>query len=131
MHLRLSRIESNDKCTRGALTVDGKAVCVTLENPWIDNKPNISCIPAGIYGLKPFSGNKYKDVYQIMDVPGRTYILMHIGNIERNTNGCVLSGSYYGELAGEPAVLNSGKAMGILRDLLKNDSHTIEIINCF
>ena len=131
MHLRLSRIESNDKCTRGVLTVDGEAICVTLENPWLDNQEDISCIPAGIYGLKPFNGATKKNVYQIMDVPDRTYVLIHIGNTEKNTEGCVLPGSYYGELAGEPAVLNSGKAMRILRGLLKNDSHTIEIINCF
>jgi hypothetical protein len=43
-----------------------------------------------------------------MDVPGRSYILFHKGNTDDNTEGCILLGQYYGKLAGNRAILNSG-----------------------
>ncbi len=37
-------IEQNDIITRGAMTIDFEAFCVTQENSWRNNEPYVSCI---------------------------------------------------------------------------------------
>jgi hypothetical protein len=78
--------------TMGELSHDGFK-CWTLENPWIDNEVNISCIPVGVYAIKRdnFKG-KYPN-FKLLDVPGRTHIEMHRGNTKEHTRGCILTGS--------------------------------------
>nr|WP_321513145.1 DUF5675 family protein [uncultured Pseudodesulfovibrio sp.] len=65
----------------------------TLENPWLDNARNISCIPAGEYVCRRVISPKYGETFEITFVPGRTHILFHWGNYPDNTEGCVLLGS--------------------------------------
>ena len=64
----------------------------TLENPWLDNAPNISCIPVGSYVCKRVISPKYGETFEITGVDGRTHILFHEGNYPSNTMGCVLLG---------------------------------------
>jgi len=46
MELTLKRCASTAKGTFGVLLHDGVPLCVTCEDPWNDNLPNISCIPS-------------------------------------------------------------------------------------
>jgi hypothetical protein len=62
------------------------------EEEWRDNQPNISCIPVGAYALRKVASPKFGDTYQICDVPGRKNVLVHWGNTEEDTEGCVLLG---------------------------------------
>ena len=103
----LKRIEHTDKCTRGVLLIDGEIFCVTLENPWKDNIPNISCIPTGLYQVERRLSPKWGDSFTVQDVNDRTHIVIHRGNVEANTKGCILLGRSFGYLGGEPAVLTS------------------------
>ena len=64
----------------------------TLENPWLDNERNISCIPAGDYICRRVLSPSYGETFEIVDVEGRTHILFHWGNWVKNTDGCVLLG---------------------------------------
>lgn len=65
----------------------------TLELPWLDNAPNISCIPLGKYKwFKRFSPSKKYNVIELIDVPGRSYIQIHLGNYTRQIEGCILPG---------------------------------------
>ena len=65
----------------------------TLELPWKDNAPNISCIPPGIYKWKKrFSPGKQYEVIELIDVPGRSFIQIHLGNYTRQIKGCILPG---------------------------------------
>ena len=74
--------------------------CVTLENPWISNQRSVSCIPEGVYKMRlrqsPMvhrtSKGLYSDGWEICDVPGRDFIMVHPGNYVRNTDGCLLVG---------------------------------------
>ena len=68
---------------------------VTRELPWLDNKKSISCIPPGKYLCKRYSSKKYKNTFEITKVPGRKYILIHIGNFKSNSKGCVLVGESF------------------------------------
>ena len=72
--------------------------CKTLELPWLDNKRNESCIPLGNYKVSPRQSAKYNKHFHIQDVPGRSFILIHIGNYKDQTRGCVLIGDKLADL---------------------------------
>jgi len=64
-------------------------VFYTIERPWLNNKVNVSCIPAGNYNVKPYSSDKFKDVYEVQDVPDRSKILIHVANWATEVEGCI------------------------------------------
>ncbi len=66
----------------------------TLELPWLDNQKNISCIPTGEYNyIKRVSPGKGYEVIELVDVPDRAYIQIHLGNYTRQIEGCILPGT--------------------------------------
>ena len=82
--------------------------CYTIERPWDGNKPNVSCIPLGLYQLKPsyyFRGGY--DSYEVLDVPDRSEIKIHIGNTLLDVIGCIAVGEKLGYINGRWAVMNS------------------------
>ncbi len=87
--------DSPESCAIGRLYVEGQFVCYTLERPWLWNKSQVSCIPTGVYwgDLKFENENGWK--IRIDKVKGRYGILMHAGNWEINTIGCILLGMNY------------------------------------
>ena len=100
-------------CTFGALVV-GSELFRTLELPWLDNARNLSCIPPGEYEVEYMersASGKYRGCYHIKNVPGRSEILIHNGNLPAHTRGCVIIGKKTGTLTGIPAVLNSVSAL--------------------
>lgn len=114
--LFLTRFMYSHDCTLGVLHDHDNAFCVTLEDPWKENKVGISCIPDGVYDVVPHSGPMFKNVWRLLNVPGRSGILIHAGNSEADTMGCILVGTSFvpdkGKIAG------SQLALGWLRDLL-------------
>lgn len=114
----LTRAPSSDKGTFGILCLGNIPLCVTCEDPWNDNKPNISCIPAGHYQCTKFNGARFSDVWEILNVPKRSAILIHNGNTIADTHGCVLVGSSFGALDGMPGVMDSVKTLTMLRHVL-------------
>ena len=104
--MKLSRVNYHRKATFGVLVDElGLPICVTLENPWKENKPSVSCIPVGRYIVKLADSPKYgPNMWQVQNVPNRTHILFHIGNLEQDTRGCILPGKQFGWLGGESAL---------------------------
>lgn len=130
MTVILLRDEIFPSCMRGTLFVMGKEFQI-LERPWVDNKRNISCIPQGVYDvckLKKSSSGKYRDVFYVMDVPDRSGVLTHNGNIVSHTRGCLIAGKRRGKLAGKPAVLNSRSAMAELNNLIEDETFKLIVI---
>lgn len=126
----LVRTESTDECIRGYFVVDGE-VFSTLEPPWRDNECNKSCIVCGKYDtdfMARSASGKYRDVYHLQDVPGRSAILIHKGNLPRHTRGCVLLGKRRGMLGGRRAVLNSATAMAELLEVIGEKSFRLEVM---
>ncbi|WP_298366044.1 DUF5675 family protein [uncultured Lutibacter sp.] len=61
-----------------------------IELPWLDNKLNISCIPEGVYTLKPRYSEKFKHHLLVENVPGRSLILIHPANdAKKELKGCL------------------------------------------
>jgi hypothetical protein len=79
--------------TCGIFIVNKVPICQTLENPDLNNEPYVSCIPSGTYRCKLIRSPKYGKVYHVQDVPGRSEILIHSGNLVTHTLGCVLTGT--------------------------------------
>lgn len=85
---------------------------VTLEPPWLNNEPNISCIPSGVYLIKRVNSPKFGDVFEVTNVEDRENILFHWGNKLPNTKGCILTAEKFGILDGKPSVLTSHNSPG-------------------
>ena len=89
MELSLTRVYKSGG-TNGTLTFNGQYVCFTLELPWKENQKNISCIPEGSYELKSRTSKKFKRHLEVMDVYGRSGILLHPANDALNElQGCI------------------------------------------
>ena len=71
-------------------------------------RSDVSCIPEGTYSCKRVNSPRYGNTFEITNVPGRSHILLHPGNVEEDTHGCVILGKHFGFLRNKRAVLNSG-----------------------
>ena len=126
---KIKRVSSTEQGTFGVLiSPDGLPICLTCEDPWNENQKMISCIPAGSYQVEKFSGKKYKNVWELKNVPDRSAILIHQGNTIKDTNGCILVGDRFGKLGGVQAIINSSATLNVLRSILP-DSFNILIEN--
>ena len=93
MNLSLTRTESVADGTFGLLRVTPSLLLHTLEDDWRDNERSESCIPAGIYLLERTIYRKHNyETFEITGVPNRSRILIHPGNTEEDTMGCILVG---------------------------------------
>lgn len=99
--MKLTRFVKNSEVTLGRLDFAGKHF-FTVERPWLDNKPNVSCIPDGNYKVKRVDSPKFgDDMWEIINVADRTHILIHVANSPHNVKGCVgLGQSIYPNLRG-------------------------------
>lgn len=115
--------------TLGMLQVAGQhhAPIYTLELPWKDNKPRISCVPDGDYKVISHVSPKFGKCWWLQDVPGRSEILIHQANVASELLGCIALGLSSGQLKGKPAVLSSRNAMAYLRDVIGNKAFDLTI----
>ena len=76
--------------TNGALYINSSFQCYTIELPWVDNLPRLSCIPEGRYELKKRYSPKFKDHLLVRGVPGRSLVLLHPANDAlKELKGCI------------------------------------------
>ncbi len=79
-----------DKGTNGALIINGNFICFTIELPWRDNQRNTSCIPEGTYEVVPRFSHRFKNHLHVLDVSGRSLILIHpANNALKELRGCI------------------------------------------
>jgi len=109
MKLEVIRYHTSDDYTLGMLldvTEGRKFLCYTLEDEYREEKVmHETRIPAGTYKITlrkvgGFHGRyekKYGDMHKgmlwVRDVPGFEYILIHTGNTDDHTSGCLLVGN--------------------------------------
>jgi len=100
----------------GKLLFYGEEICRTLELPWKDNQPGISCIPEGHYPLRRRFSPRFKNHFEILGVPGRKYILFHAGNDAlKELRGCIAPVLQH---TGEGRGLHSRMALQKMKDRL-------------
>jgi len=120
MNLTLIRLPQHKDGTFGVLLDEGTPFCLTVERPWLDNKRGESCIPTGQYICRRVNSPKFGDTFEVTNVPGRTAILFHKGNIMEDSHGCIILGEQYESLEGKVAVLASGKAFSEFLERTRN-----------
>lgn len=145
MKLTLKRKFLNDKYTVGDLFIDGKFFCNTIEDkvrelsvtcPYTSKGQSCKCkgkiyaqtaIPAGIYKVTMEYSPRFKRKLPLLhNVPHFLGILIHSGNDETASAGCLIVGN--NTIKGK--VINSRITSDKLNTILSKEKHiTIEIIN--
>lgn len=106
MKLDVVRTQFGKDATNGMLFVDGVFECFTLEDEVRDVKVmSETAIPLGEYEIKfrnvggfdtkykaRYGSTFHKGMLELQDVPNFKYILIHTGNTDQHTAGCLLIG---------------------------------------
>lgn len=89
----LARAIETTQGTYGLVTVPSRSprVWYSVEEENQNNAPRVSSIPPGHYELhRRFYHHGGYDVFEVMNVPGRSNILFgHIANTEEDVEGCI------------------------------------------
>lgn len=133
----LTRYKTSDQGTFGKLVAPevGLAVMMT-ELPDRGNKTGMSCIPEGTYTCVPYTSPKFGRVWHVLNVPGRSAVLIHKGNLAGDTTkgwkthsrGCLLASWYRGRIGNQMAGLNSTRAFTEMKTKIGNNPFTLIII---
>ena len=138
MKILVKRIAKRPTYTIGKMYLDGKYFCDTLEDtdrnisqstPLDTIKkvklPNNTAIPTGTYKVIVNVSPKFKRLLpRLLNVPGFDGILIHCGNSQYDTNGCILVGQ--NKLKGK--VVNSQVTFTALYNQLKTAKNNKESI---
>lgn len=135
--LILTRDLQSELVTHGRLNLVGPGgntlfSCFSLELPWKQNRVGESCIPEGQYKLLHRSSPKYGNHLHVIDVPARSYILIHPANYVSQLRGCIAPGMGRVDLNGDQ-ILDVSGSRNALEQLMKhikdNDLLIIQSIN--
>lgn len=144
-HLLIERLPTTPTHTEGFLSWKG-GLGATIERPWIDDgtpggKPRESCVPAGVYKLRPHTRPDGKKVVALVnpdlgvyyledDLPaegGRFLILIHIANWVKDIVGCIGPGIWKTDSTQGRMVKSSKAAMKKVMDYIDGDEAELEI----
>ena len=131
-----------DEGTFGVATLDNHVWC-SLELPWRDYQPNISCIPPGTYqAVKIYSPHFNRMIYRLVDVPGRSEVEIHPANWAGDTSkgwysdlrGCITLGAHAGSLVNphgkvQLAVVQSTPCIDTFMAAVGDDTLQVTIID--
>ena len=105
MKLTVVRTQFGTDATNGMLFINNIFECYTVEDQYQAVKVmHETCIPEGTYdiefrktgGFHAKYSERYKNAHygmlHIQDVPNFTYILIHTGNTDEHTSGCLIVG---------------------------------------
>lgn len=133
MRLQLSRFEAVGKATIGLLYVSGKFFCFTLEDKVQEPKvPGETAIPAGTYQIEVGWSDRFqRNMPRLQNVPEFSGILIHWGNSDVDTEGCILVG--HSHEIGRDWIGTSKPVFDRLYDILSKtlEDIEIEIVNNF
>ena len=145
MKIKIYRYNKAIDHSNGLMIIDNVFECYTLEDEFRTKKVyGETRIPEGVYkialrtegGFHQRYAKKYgswhKGMLHILDVPGFEYILIHKGNNDDDTAGCLLVGE--GNVGGANWVSGSAQAYGKLYPKIRNaieagEEVTIEFID--
>ncbi len=123
MLITVERFASDTETTISLIRVDGEFVCFGLEDEYREVKvKHETRIPEGRYDMKLRKhggfharyAERFADIHEgmleVMEVPGFTDILIHVGNRERDTSGCLLVGMGATARPGDMSIASSVEA---------------------
>ena len=97
----IMRQPSTPAGTFGLFISDSGLQLHSLEKPWADNAPDVSCIPPGVYICKwGWSAKHGCNVYILQNVADRTMIEIHPANLAEQLLGCIALGEGVDTFAG-------------------------------
>lgn len=85
----INRTKQDDVQTTGEMLYEGKIVAYTLELPWKNNAPRVSCIPKGTYWVERRNSAKHGNHFWLKNTGSRSYILIHSANYFYDLLGCI------------------------------------------
>lgn len=142
--LKRQKQSSSGEETIGMLYIDGIFQCLILEDQKRDVKvKGDTRIPAGRYKIllrkegrihqnyaEKF-GKWHRGTLHLQDVPNFQYILIHIGNTEKDTEGCLLTNTGYnekdGHFVGYGSTAAYQKIYPVIADAIEKNDVFIEI----
>lgn len=116
INLEVRRVKKESDYTIGQLFVNEEYFCDTLEDEIRQVKVmHETAIPVGTYKVTLEKSPRFKRILPLLhNVPGFTGILIHSGNTDKHTSGCILVGKSTGStLVNSLATLE--KLMSILQ----------------
>lgn len=133
MRLEVKRQEYGTNYTVSQLFVDGVKECFVLED--VVREPGVkvdkkTAIPAGTYKvIINMSPGKKKLLPRLIGVPGFEGVLIHSGNTDEDTEGCLLVGETWpgGNFIGSSKVAFNKLFTKMQKTLAKGESITITI----
>lgn len=134
--IRINRIWGNDKQSLGSLVVVNEFqqplfAALSLERGWLDNEPNISCIPIGSYPIVlEYSSSFNEDLWEIKEVPNRSETKFHRANYWRQLNGCIALGLKATDIDGDGYmdITSSEDTMKAFHEIMGRDKQAILVI---
>jgi hypothetical protein len=138
MKITLKPLWSTPKSLSGELFVDDERFCYWLTLPAGNGLPG-SAIPPGTYPVTLSPSPKFQKIAQtsewfkpyadsiphVNDIPGRSNILIHVGNQPDDSTGCIL----VGQSRAEDSVGGSRSAFAALHALMLGaDECTLELL---
>jgi len=146
MKLQVVRTQFGTDATNGILLVNNVFEAYTLEDQYQAVKVmHETCIPEGTYDIKFRTtggfhtkykeryGNSHYGMLHLQDVPNFTYILIHAGNTDEHTSGCLIVGETQQDLdiSDDGFIGHSGKAYSklynkVAKELLLGKEVSIE-----
>ena len=137
MKIEVKRIAKRSTYTIGKMYIDGNYFCETLEDVdrGINQKDSLdtikkikvagdTAIPTGTYKVIVNMSPKFqRNLPRLIDVPGFEGILIHRGNTDKDTAGCILVGE--NKVVGK--VINSTVYEKKLVNILQNTKEDITI----
>lgn len=101
MELTLNRIFLGSSATIGELLINDKHLCDTIEDrvrPEGEKVYGKTAIPEGTYEVKLTHSPRFKKILpEILNVPNFSGIRIHTGNSSKDTEGCIIVGTWDGE----------------------------------
>ena len=109
--------------TEGIFRIPNGNTVYSLERPWRDNLPYISCIPEGDYLVLRDRYGKHQ-WWSVKNVPNRTFIELHEATYVDQLEGCVSLGM---ERREDGALLRCKEALEKLLDFHGDDGFILRI----
>lgn len=142
--LVLTRTGCSSVATTGRMVLPTGELLYSIECPWQDNAPDVSCVPEGRYVLMPYSSPAHGATWFLDNAvlgvgdcgARRSYCELHSANWARQLEGCIAFGldgiPMYDPVrhAVEPAVESSQDAIEVLLMALgpMSPGHTLTIV---